>query len=214
MKIKAYKSFYLYDVQKRFACILDYLFYCFSMDDKEIQNIITKSNHIKWLFIGHPYYAGGHSGIEICHLIEEEFNLERKREYVITDKCTPYYWAGYYLAYYSWFECKSLQYIFYSVSLERVLKMYPVYHEMDIMHFVDDFDSIVSKGIKETNLKLIRMINNYSQSQLAKKSGVSLRSIQLYEQRVNDINKAQACALLKLAKTLNRNIEELMENNN
>ncbi len=50
-----------------------------------------------------------------------------------------------------------------------------------------------------------------SQSQLAKMSGVSLRSIQMYEQRNKDINKAQAETLLRLARTLGCRMEDLLE---
>lgn len=42
-------------------------------------------------------------------------------------------------------------------------------------------------------------------------SGVSLRSIQMYEQRKNDIDKAQGQTLYKLAATLGCTIEDLLE---
>ena len=46
---------------------------------------------------------------------------------------------------------------------------------------------------------------------LARRSGVSLRAIQQYEQRVKDINRAQACSLMALAREFGCSIEELME---
>ena len=49
---------------------------------------------------------------------------------------------------------------------------------------------------------------------LAEKSGVSLRSIQMYEQKNNDIDKAQAHSLYKLAVALGCSMEDLMENPN
>lgn len=51
-----------------------------------------------------------------------------------------------------------------------------------------------------------------SQSKLAKLADVKLRSIQMYEQRKNDINKAQGETLYKLAKVLICNIEYLLNN--
>ena len=50
-----------------------------------------------------------------------------------------------------------------------------------------------------------------SQKQLAEKAEVSIRNIQMYEQRQNDINKAQADILFRLSKTLGCNIEDLFE---
>ena len=43
------------------------------------------------------------------------------------------------------------------------------------------------------------------------KADVLVRTIQQYEQRQKDINKAQAETLLRLARTLNCNVEDLME---
>ena len=64
----------------------------------------------------------------------------------------------------------------------------------------------------ETNLKRIRTAKRYSQKQLADMSGVNLRSIQMYEQRRKDINKAQSDSLFRLAKALGCTMEELLEN--
>lgn len=63
----------------------------------------------------------------------------------------------------------------------------------------------------ETNLKHIRTVCGYSQKRLAEMSGVSLRSIQMYEQRQKDINKAQSDTIYRLAKTLNCAMEDLLD---
>ena len=63
----------------------------------------------------------------------------------------------------------------------------------------------------ETNLKRIRTAKGYSQNQLAELSGVSLRSIQMYEQRRKDINKAQSESIHRLAKSLGCKMEDLLE---
>lgn len=62
-----------------------------------------------------------------------------------------------------------------------------------------------------SKLKTYREKAGLSQSQLADASGVNLQMIQKYEMGVKDINKAQAGTLLKLAKTLNCTIEDLLE---
>ena len=56
------------------------------------------------------------------------------------------------------------------------------------------------------------MLRGLSQSALSKMANVELRSIQMYEQRHNNINKAQAETLHKLSKVLGCNIEDLLEN--
>lgn len=63
------------------------------------------------------------------------------------------------------------------------------------------------------NLAKIRNEKNLSQSELAKKSSVSIRMIQYYETGYKDINKASGTTLYKLSKSLNCNIEDLLELN-
>ena len=63
----------------------------------------------------------------------------------------------------------------------------------------------------ETNLKRIRTAYGCTQTELAQLSGVSLRSIQMYEQRNKDINKASVDTVYRLAKTLGCVMEDLIE---
>ena len=63
----------------------------------------------------------------------------------------------------------------------------------------------------DTNLKCIRTTYGCTQAELAKRSGVSLRSIQMYEQHNKDINKASAETVLSLAKVLGCTMEDLLE---
>ena len=63
----------------------------------------------------------------------------------------------------------------------------------------------------ETNLRLLRENKGISQAELARRTGVSLRSIQQYEQKQKDINKAQALTLYNLAKEFDCSVEALME---
>ena len=63
----------------------------------------------------------------------------------------------------------------------------------------------------QTNIKRIREAAGLSQSMLSAEAGVSLRSIQMYEQRNKDINKAQALTIVKIARALGCDVEDLME---
>ena len=62
-----------------------------------------------------------------------------------------------------------------------------------------------------TNLQRLRLAAGLSQSQLANAANVKLRSIQAYEQKTKDINKAQLQSACKLAKVLSIRPEELLE---
>ena len=79
----------------------------------------------------------------------------------------------------------------------------------------DKQDEIADEKIREqfkgTNLKRIRSSYGCTQAELAKRSGVSLRSIQMYEQRNKDINKASVETLYRISKVLGCTIEDLLE---
>lgn len=64
-----------------------------------------------------------------------------------------------------------------------------------------------------SNLKEFRLKSNLTQLELSKRSGVSPRMIQYYEQGVKDINKAQGLTLQALAQVLGCTMEDLLELN-
>jgi len=89
--------------------------------------------------------------------------------------------------------------------------MYYTLHEADITKFVDIVDSRMKEYFVETNLKRIRTVYGVTQAELAERSGVSLRSIQMYEQRNKNINKASVETIYRLAKVLGCTMEDLIE---
>ena len=89
--------------------------------------------------------------------------------------------------------------------------MYYTLHEADISKFADIADERIRDHFKETNLKRIRSSYGCTQAELAERSGVSLRSIQMYEQRNKDINKASAESLYRISKVLGCTVEDLLE---
>ncbi|MCQ2793665.1 MAG: helix-turn-helix domain-containing protein [Bacilli bacterium] len=211
--IHAYNELYVNDAKRNLAVTIDYLSNYCRLPYKDVQNILCESKYLKQFCIGNPLYISGMSGEELAKLVASEFmDVSNLPIYEESFEKSPEYWVGWVLAEYSWYSFKDFQRIFYAVDFEKILKMYPTYHEMDIARFVERMEVLVKKGTLKTNLRIIRELNNLSQSMLAKESGVSLRSIQLYEQRVNDIDKAQSHTLFKLAKILHCSIEDLLEN--
>jgi DNA-binding transcriptional regulator YiaG len=87
--------------------------------------------------------------------------------------------------------------------------MYPVYHEMDISHFVDELNRLNKRT--PSNLQKIRQRVGLSQTELATASKIPLRTIQAYEQKSKDINKAEAASLVRLAAILSCPVAHLLE---
>lgn len=69
----------------------------------------------------------------------------------------------------------------------------------------------VSAGSSDTRLALMRRLAGYSQATLAAKAGVSLRTLQQYENHSRDINKASGQTLYLLARALQCPIDSILE---
>lgn len=133
--------------------------------------------------------------------VEPQEHFGRSREY----------WIGWAVAYYQWYSSREYSHIFKVLSFEDLQKMYYTLHEADLTKFVDIVDLQMKEYFFETNLKRIRAIYGFTQAELAERSGVSLRSIQMYEQRNKNINKASADTMYRLAKVLGCTMEDLIE---
>ena len=67
-------------------------------------------------------------------------------------------------------------------------------------------------GVYKSRLKYFREDKGMSQSELAKASGVSLRTIQAFEMGYRDINKAQVITVLQLAEALECDVYDIINN--
>ncbi len=159
-----------------------------------------------------PAYISGKSGIELVR--EIVFSLTGKQETAApVDKSyrTAEYWCGWAIAYYQWDSGRSFKEIFQIIEFEDLIKLYPTLHEADISKFSELMEDKIKQALPETNLKRVRLLYGYSQKELSEVAGVSLRSIQMYEQRQKDINHASVETVGKLAKALGCSIEDLTE---
>lgn len=95
--------------------------------------------------------------------------------------------------------------------MQELVKLYPTLHEAAEEKFVDTLNAMIRRQNLPVRLQELRKLAGYTQRQLAEKSGVNLRNIQQYEQRVKDINKASGEHLWALARVLGCRMEDLME---
>ena len=206
----SYSELYVMDAQLQLATIFDYLTNVYNIKIKDFLTILSISQNLERLENGDPGLISGKSGVEIVDEYLYFFG-QKKKNYNPSLSKSREYWLGYYLAYYQWYSGRRYFDIFRYVSIDEMLDMYHPYHEMDVMKFVEALDERIGQARGETKLKKYREYIGMSQSELSKSSGVSLRSIQLYEQRKNDIDKAQGHTLYKLARALRVSIEDLLE---
>ncbi len=210
--IRAYSEFYLSDAKNHWAEMLDYAVNDCRINPDWFSQLFIQTGFADHFEKGNPGVVAGKSGIEIVSEILRQTNsMDNIVSPTFSDERSPEYWAGWALAEYQWYTARRYKDIFVRLPLSQIIGMYPVYHQMDIRQFIDTVEKIFSTAPMETKLKQIRESRELSQTELAALSGVKLRSIQMYEQRVNNIDKAQVQTLYKLSRVLGCTVEDLLE---
>lgn len=208
----AYSESYLRDAKNRLSQFFDYLINDCGMKPDWAASIFLSSGYAEQFERGNPAILAGMSGIELARVVvEATYKMKKLPEPGYAEGLSPEYWAGWALAEYQWYSGKRFKDIFEHVKLSEIIPMYSVFHEMDISKFIETMDEKCAAALPECRLKKLRESRGLSQAELAKLSGVSLRSIQMYEQRVNDIDKAQAQTIYKLSRVIGCAMEDLLE---
>lgn len=208
----AYQETYLSKAQATLGDAFDYAINTCGISGEDFIKLFTASSVSRRMENGEPAFLAGKSGIEIAadvvlettgKQLEDipEDHFSRSREY----------WIGWAICYYQWYSSRSFRDIFRVLAFEDLQNMYYTLHEADITKVVGIVDTRIREYFQDTNLKRIRIVYGCTQKELAKRSGVSLRSIQMYEQRNKDINKASAETLYRISRVLGCAIEDLLE---
>lgn len=207
--IHAYDKNYLSKAQSTLASMIDFAVYDLNIPlEKFYQNFLV-SPISEQFESGESSIIAGKSGVELALEVLEDEKLAK--EYRPAANRSPEYWTGWALAYFQWQTNLTFKQINSLIPITEILAMYNPYHEMDISQFCDKMTELYSSRKSETNLKKYRLAAGLSQSELAKLSGVQVRTIQQYEQRVKNINAAKAESVIALSKALECPVEMLLE---
>ena len=210
--ICAYDKVYLEKARTVLGRMLDFAVHELQYDLSVFFDLFLSSGVAEKFGQGDFTLLAGKSGVELAYEVLDKADISYERvplHYTINR--SEEYWTGWALAYYQWETALSFKEIVNCVPISEICVMYSPYHEMSIKQFVDRMNAYYRAMHPETNLKRIRQRAGFSQSKLAELSGVPLRTIQQYEQRQKNINKAQAEYLIRLAKCLYCEPEDLME---
>ena len=209
---RAYQEIYLSKAQSVLGDAFDYAINTCGISGKDFVKLFIASSVSKRMENGEPSFLAGKSGIEIAtevvsETMGKELNVAPEEHFGRSEE----YWIGWAVAYYQWYSSRRYSDIFKVLTYEDLQKMYYTLHEADITKFVEIADERIKEFFADTNLKRIRMSYGCTQAELAERSGVSLRSIQMYEQRNKDINKASAETVYRISKVLGCTMEDLVE---
>ena len=210
--IHAYDELYLERARNVMAHMLDYAVHELGYRIEEFFAQFLVSDLCSKFERGQASVVAGRSGIELVYeIINQEPEAEAGREEIAHMHRSPEYWLGWSLAYYQWHSNMHFSEIVKNISIEDMCNMYDKYHEMDILAFVERMDEISHATRMESRLKRYRTMVGLSQRELAKQTSIPLRTIQQYEQRQKNINKAQVDYLIRLSRALYCLPEDLLE---
>lgn len=221
--------------------MFDYSVYSLRIDADSMMKLFIASGTASLFGRGDMRTIAGRSGIELAYEILEKSALPYDRVPPRhTLSLSNEYWCGHALAYAQWAsglcfeeiaERCTVSALIALCAKERLalldslpLDICDADRAAALRRFGDDFarktaESIMSAEASApydavgTRLKRLRIKNGLSQSSLAKASGIPLRTIQQYEQRQKDINKAHFEYIIMLSTALNCDPTDLREHN-
>ena len=204
--MNAYSSSYVTGAQTRLGSMLDFAVNGCACDLEAFYQQFLSSDLAMRFEAGEPAVVAGKSGKELAIdvLCEGDYSLSRQLPVSWEPNYAPSreYWTGWALAFYQWASGCTFFALQERASIRQIRSMYGKYHEVDIRHFCDYLDGIGKQSQPSTSLQAARRAAGLSQAQLAKASGVPLRTLQQYEQSQKDINHARADYVLALARAL------------
>ena len=210
--IVAYDKVYLEKARASLGRMLDFAVYDLNFRLEDFFRLFVSSGVADLFGAGDYSVISGMSGVELAYKVLEMSGVDHRRiKPNYTSSRSEEYWLGWALAYYQWQSSLSFAEIVRYVPILDILALYSPYHEMDIRHFAEKMTELCRAAEPETKLKLMRKKANLSQSRLSEISGVPLRTIQQYEQRQKDINKARAEYVVMLSRALCCEVDDILE---
>lgn len=203
----AYQESKLSDAQYLLAEYIDISVNCFKLTLEESINTFLYSKYSSLIENGNTFVLYGKTGAEIALDIFGYPEVQLKEHF--PKSSSKEFWTGWVLAFIQWKSAYTFEEITSLLEIKKLREMYYPYHEMDERVLFDD----VYKKFFTSTTKLARMRKKWSmtQTELAKRAGVSKRTIQMVEQKQNDINSMKAVNLYNISRVLNCNMEDLLE---
>ncbi len=207
----AYDENYLGRVQKSCGDMLHFAVHDMGWDIDKFYSAFIRTGVARRIESGDPSFLAGKSGYEMAY--DVYYYTTGSECDIIPDYVygkSPEYFAGWAIAYYSWYESVSFSQIQRIMPIKSIVSKYIPYHEMDIMSFVDMVNQTLQKQRQESLLKRMRTYANLTQKQLAEQSGVSQRMIEQYEQGRKSLAHASVQSVKNLSIALGCSIDDLI----
>ena len=208
----AYAESYLNDAMENLGEAFDYAVNACMIDIETFMGLFISSGYANLFGKGVPKVVSGLSGTElVMEVVNKAGTFYSFPKPQVEYDYSPEYWCGWILAYYQWKTGRTFKDIEVNLSVTEILKMYPTLHEASEDKLVDTANAIILRRNNTTRLQRQRKQCGLTQKELSEKSGVKLRTVQQYEMKAKDINKAAVSTVFALSTVLGCRIEDLLE---
>ncbi|MGI6071509.1 MAG: helix-turn-helix domain-containing protein [Lachnospiraceae bacterium] len=211
--IPAYDKIFLDDAMNSLGEALDYVSNACQMDVNIFMDMFIAGGYAKRFGEGESAVVSGVSGTELARKVMFECGLEIAFPDALTDyEGVSYeYCVGQLLAYMQWYTGRSFANILSHVELKEFIEPARDFALGFEGKRTQIADKLKLKFAEPVRLQRMRKRCGLSQKQLADAADVNIRTLQQYEIKSKDINKAAAVTVLELARVMGCSLVELME---
>lgn len=209
--IHAYNKEYLSDVMENLGEAFDYAVHAQNIGLNQFALFFVNSSASKSFGTGNPKYVCGMSGTELALNVLSQNGLKPLDSAPLTDyDKSSEYWSGWVLAFYQWYSGKNFEDILRYLPAEEINRLYNPLHEAPEQKFIEVANKLISERATTSRLQELRRMAGLTQGRLSELSGVNLRTLQQYEAKSKDINKASVSILLALSKALDCDVKGIL----
>lgn len=212
---RAFDSAYLDDARETLGGAFEYVTLDLGWDLTAFHALFVGSSLARSFERGEARVVSGMSGAELALRVLRERGRplsSRPRAPRVRVSKGPEYWAGWALAYLQWETAARFEDLERCLPLSELLCLYAPLHEVSDERILHALRDRVGAGTQTpARLKVLRRARGITQAELAARSGVSLRSVQMYEQRNKDINRAQVAGIIAMARVIGCDPLDLLE---
>lgn len=209
--MSAYAEHYLERAQRSLATMFDHVVWDLALDIDRYADWFVVSGYADRFGAGDPAVVSAISGVELARAVIAKVGAGVPiRSPRPTENRSREFWTGWALAYYQWKAARRFRDIFGSVRASHIRALYSPYHEMSLAQFCDRMEELYAAANPNPRLKVMRQAAGLSQSELAERTGVNLRTLQHYEQGEKDLRRAAGETILALARALGTTVESLL----
>lgn len=206
----AYDEIYVNSAMIRMGDMLEYATLDLGIEPDIFFKMFLESSYARKFEIGNPTIIAGKSGPEIALLVLDE--VKYNYDYVPPawrEERSDVFWTGWAMAYFEWKKNLPFKTIWRYVTIWRLLRMYPTFHEADITKTVDAMDRLIKKPTSK-NIAELRISRGWTQSQLADMSGMTVSQLQRLEYGERKTENMTLKTAVSLANALGVDVEELL----